>query len=149
MTEWRVFLLSSNLTSEWTTETIYMYVPKHSMGLAYLPTLTRKATPMYVNMPYMECLRYHIMYHQLELRCNIGRASTAGNQSFAGRCLRDPSTSSEGTWTLQTHLSPTFGEGTWIPRDAAFRKCFFSQTSASFRFSTARCPIWSHCFAGT
>ena len=26
-------------------------IPKHSMGLAYFPTLTPKATPMYVNMP--------------------------------------------------------------------------------------------------
>ena len=28
-----------------------------------------------------------------------------------------PSTSSEGIWTLQTHPSPTFSEGTWKSRD--------------------------------
>ena len=44
------------------------------------------------------------------------------NASMNTFCIpyRDPSTFSEGTWTLQTYIrvSPIiFGEGTWIPRD--------------------------------
>ena len=55
---------------------------------------------------------------------------------FNHTCPRDPSTFSEGTWTLQTYIavSPiTCWEGTWIPRDG-----WFVEVSALNRHGAAR-----------